>query len=181
MQTDKSDNPYQSPTSEPMPAPVAIEPVFAHSILGSRLLKHYLRLVGCLQLFYGMVFGFGAFRMAQFLIKFGLSLDRQKVLEAVIMGPLSALLALTSFIAGIGSLLLWRSCRKLQILYVGACVGFLASIMISDWIQHGKVPRDMMIGFLVAIPMILPYLPAIFLIKPPSVPSRASFERSREG
>lgn len=174
MLSDESDNPYRAPASEP--TPVAIDPTSQRLPLRSRLLKHYLRLVGVFQLVYGLLFGTVTIAQLQFAIEFRGDLARAGVLMAVVMAPLCGVLALAAFIAGIGTVRLRRWSRAWQAVYVGACLFFFAAGFVYDRVRLGKTLDDLAATISFGIPLMLPYVPLIFLTRWPGVPADMSFQ-----
>lgn len=170
MSSDESDNPYRASASEP--TRFGIDPTSARLPLSSRLVKCYLRLVGGLQLLYGVLFVIVTFVEVQFAIEFHGDLAAPRVLRAVLMAPMCAVLALASLVAGIGTVRLRRRARSWQVVYLGACLLVFAAGLVYDRVTQAKFPQN----FQEMIPLLLPYVPLIFLARWPGVPADTPFQ-----
>lgn len=167
MIPEESDNPYRAPARELTSTPIAPVQEHERSTVGSRLVRHYYRLVGGLQILYGLIFGWGAIAEARFLIEFGLDLANQHILFAIVVGPACAILAMVSFLAGTSTIRQHRRCRGWQLVYLAAYASFLVAGMIHDWINRGKALDGIETTISLSIPLILPYVPIVFLRNSP--------------
>ena len=163
MLSDEMDNPYRAPTTELPAPPVAADPVSYPNTLGWSVLTLYLRLVGGLQLLYGLLFGWIAFGHMAAAIDSGLNLVKYHVLFSAVMGPISAVLALASFFAGASTLRLRRSCRRWQLIYLGTYLGFLVAAAVLEGVKRAQSLVNVVSMAVISVPAVLPFLPVVLL------------------
>ena len=180
MQSSDIDNPYRAPAAELTPIPSAVDPASTRATLGSRVLTHYLRLVGGLQLLYGLLFGWIFIQVTSSAIGRGLNLAEYHDLLSIVMGPICGVLALASLFAGSGTLRLQWWARRWQVLYLATYLTFMILEFVDDWNIRGRPAGDTLGMVLVSVLLTLPYIPLVFLtnwpIKPSAMPSEPSSE-----